>query len=661
METGKSNFLWHIKDRLLAILIGILLAIIAVLTVLNAVRSSAIMGENENKSIITNASDNAKLIGAVLSEQGAIVNAAALAISGMDYENTDEIENFLEKCLNNNPAALMYYACYDYDGGVFPATHFEIDLDPTTRSWWIDCQKAGKLIYTEPYVDAATGQMIISACTPFTCEGHTCAVLADISIESLIEIVNGISNDADLSAFLLTASGDVIVHPNADFLPNENGNTNLQSVVDLKIDETEVQNVVDHDGEKKLVAIADIATTGWKLGVMEKTSVIGNKIISTVLSNIIAGIIIAIASVVIISLFMKKQLEPLDHMRLFVKDKVIGRGNVELKESESKEIEYLIEETENRFLNTIRKTSVESGTIKADMESTRDRVASMTQNIGNISEAMERANNNTEDQTINTESIADQSSQVYSAAESLANEAQNMAEKASEIICRIESELPGIMANMARANSIAEDSRAKLTEAIEETKVIEQIFEVSDAIKAIASQTNLLALNASIEAARAGEAGRGFAVVASEINTLSETTRKEIDKVNELTQKVTSSVTKLSDEASDIIGFLDGEVLKDYRMLAEMAQSYKDDAAYYADETSSIGASSEELLASFTNINDLLERLNASQKELSDAVNEVTNNIHEISENSAEVTHGTDEVLSRVESLRETMKTFNID
>ena len=52
-----------------------------------------------------------------------------------------------------------------------------------------------------------------------------------------------------------------------------------------------------------------------------------------------------------------------------------------------------------------------------------------------------------------------------------------------------------------------------LNKAIEDSKSVDQVNNITNDILNISSQTNLLALNASIEAARAGEAGKGFAVV----------------------------------------------------------------------------------------------------------------------------------------------------
>ena len=87
----------------------------------------------------------------------------------------------------------------------------------------------------------------------------------------------------------------------------------------------------------------------------------------------------------------------------------------------------------------------------------------------------------------------------------------------------------------------------RTNEAVEQSKAVKRINELTNDIKDISSQTNLLALNASIEAARAGDAGRGFAVVASEIGALAAQTLHSVDNINEIVGEVNLAVNNLTE------------------------------------------------------------------------------------------------------------------
>ena len=75
------------------------------------------------------------------------------------------------------------------------------------------------------------------------------------------------------------------------------------------------------------------------------------------------------------------------------------------------------------------------------------------------------------------------------------------------------------------------------------SKSSEQIQEIVDVIRDIATQTNILAINAAIEAVRAGKQGKGFAVVAEEVKTLSADSKLQAKKISTLVQAVMKETT----------------------------------------------------------------------------------------------------------------------
>ena len=358
----KENFmkrLWHIKDRVIITAIIFIALTAAIVMGVSTFESSSLITDDSRQMVEKDASNNAQIINEWLIDQGNMVNTMAKSLSRVDYEDTAAIEDYLAECLAVNPAALMYYVCYDYDGGVYPADHSVLDLDPTTRGWWIDAQANGKLTYTDPYQDFATGSMIVSATVPYTCEGHTCAVLADISLDSLLKIVNGISTDKTIQSFLRANDGSVIVHPNTAFNPTEDGTTILSSKVKY-VDQTAAQEIKDYDGTKRILSINTIDETGWKIGVSQDHSVVQGNINKIVLLGGISSIVMVVLSILFLRKLMKSQLSQLNRMRLFIKDRVVGRENIKDMPSESEEIGYLLDELETRFLSTIRETAAAS-------------------------------------------------------------------------------------------------------------------------------------------------------------------------------------------------------------------------------------------------------------------------------------------------------------
>ncbi len=634
--------------------------IILVTAIANGVATSRVTVNGKKDLLMEEAQTNAEVMNEWLKKQGDVVHTIRNTLAFMDTKDKQDIMDYLENCLAENDAALMYYCCFGYNGGVLSADHSDLDLDPSTRDWWAQALEADGLIYTEPYVDFATGQMIVSIAEPMTIQGEQAMMLADITIDKLIDLTKGISSDSSIETFLLTDNGDVITHNNEEFLPDEDGNTTLTNEVNVNLAAEKVETFTDYDGEKKYIAVADMDETGWKLGVTQNKSVINADIRQNLIFPIVLGVVLMIITIILVYKLIAKSLKPMEKMKHFVKENVIGEDTAVQHNSEVAEIEYLIGEMENRFIAMIRQTKDESTKIQTQMHQANSGVASMNGNIMEISAVMEETGASVETQTSSIQNINDTCENVAQAVEVLAEQAQEMAQRSGQIVKRVDEIVPVLLKNKDNAVTITKANREKLVQAIEGVQVIHEIADVTKAIEDIAAQTNLLALNASIEAARAGESGRGFAVVAGEINNLASDTGSEIGKVRELTNRVLESVSALSDTSNEILAFIDTVVMEDYDKLEGLAEDYKDDSTYYADVSANLGAEAEELSASVQDIDAVLETITQAQQELDQAIQSVNENLQIITGTSEQVSGETEQVLASIEAMQGTMNGFRV-
>lgn len=463
-----------------------------------------------------------------------------------------------------------------------------------------------------------------------------------------------IKSENDYSIFITDNAGTTLYHEATQLI-----GTYLDEAFEYTTDSEKLTDFKDYDGVNKLLAYAK-TRGGWNICVALPQSVIVKKCLNYMLLPMLAGLIVLAVSIFLFNKLVKKSLTPIYQLKTFVRENVVGDTTSKTFTEEQEEISYLITELQDKFLTTIQRTKEESELIHSKMNDTSAKLQEINSSISSIGSSMEDTSVSIANQTSNISNIDQSCTDVTHAVEALSQETQIMADKAATIIDNVSTLVPELISSKNRAVEMTNESRKRLTAAIEEAKVIEQIADISDAISNIAEQTSLLALNASIEAARVGEAGRGFAVVADEISALSNNTGDEISKVTDLTERVMASVKTLSDECISVLEFLDNIVMRDYDHLENLAENYKRDATYYAETSSTLGANTQQLSAAVLNINSVLDSITDSQGELNNTIQGTNTSLTDISQASDVLSEKTNDVLNSVEGLINLVNKFSV-
>ena len=460
--------------------------------------------------------------------------------------------------------------------------------DPRTRPWYQGAKSAGGTTLTEPYVDASTGQLTVTIATPVQTQG---VAGGDLGLDTLVKIINALDFDGMGYAFLVSADGKILVHPDKDLVMKSLQDVFPQNTPAISANFSEVEQ----DGATRILTFAPIKglpSVNWYIGVSVDKAKAYGMLSEFRASAIVATVIAVVIIIMLLGMLIRVLMQPLHTMGRAMQDIAQGEGDLTRRLVIHAQDEFgELAGAFNRFVERIHGSISEVSSATAQV----NQVARLVLNASNSSMS------NSDEQANRTNSVAAAINELGAAAQEIARNAADASHQASSARTLAEDGRQVVERTIQAMNELSGKIRAScgnIETLNSKTVNIGQILEV---IKGISEQTNLLALNAAIEAARAGEAGRGFAVVADEVRSLSQRTGSataEIqDVIGRLQQAAHQSVQAMraqvehaeqtagKAEAAD--GALD-EIVSAIRTIASMAERSAEATAQQSDSVGEI-------------------------------------------------------------------------
>ncbi|MDA3380201.1 methyl-accepting chemotaxis protein PctA [Pseudomonas aeruginosa] len=416
--------------------------------------------------------------------------------------------------------------------GVFtmrPDSPMPAGYDPRSRPWYKDAVAAGGLTLTEPYVDAATQELIITAATPVKAAGNTLGVVGgDLSLKTLVQIINSLDFSGMGYAFLVSGDGKILVHPDKEQVMKTLSEVYPQNTPKIATGFSEAE-LHGHTRILAFTPIKGLPSVTWYLALSIDKDKAYAMLSKFRVSAIAAALISIVAILVLLGLLIRLLMQPLHLMGRAMQDIAQGEGDLTKRLAVTSRDEFgVLGDAFNQFVERIHRSIRE--------------VAGTAHKLHDVSQLVVNASNssmaNSDEQSNRTNSVAAAINELGAAAQEIARNAADASHHASDANHQAEDGKQVVEQTIRAMNELSEKISASCAniEALNSRTVnIGQILEV---IKGISEQTNLLALNAAIEVARAGEAGRGFAVVADEVRNLAHRAQESAQQIQKMIEEL---------------------------------------------------------------------------------------------------------------------------
>lgn len=526
----------------------------------------------------------------------------------------------------------------------------------------------------------------------FRAETESKAVVGDVSADYILsmaemgaEVVNNLPQEADAGtyetaladismegidssyAYLVDTDGTMLYHPTADKIgqPVENAVV-LGAVAELAKGQVPANETVTYDfkGVTKYAAYAITAdrqivvVTADEDEIMKPLNQMVNKIILLSFGILAAAIILAY----VVSQFICRPIRQLttiivDTAQLDFRSNPNG-AKLRSRRDETGEMANAVHVMRRNLRSMIGDIDTASNQITHNVDGLQEITTTVDHMCSDNSATSQQLAAGMEETAATTVTINENIDVIKTGADDINSMATEGARTSEEIMKRANDLRTKTVEASTKTMTMYNNVKTKAQEAIEGSKAVDKINELTGTIMEISSQTGLLALNASIEAARAGEAGRGFAVVATEIGSLADQTSKAIKDIGTIVDAVNTAVSNMAECLEETTGFLENTVLTEYKEFEQVSEQYQEDADTFKTSMNDVSDAIAGLANSIDAIAQALSGINSTVGESSIGVSDIAEKTSDMVEKTGTTHDMVEECYTYVEKLREIVSQF---
>lgn len=535
----------------------------------------------------------------------------------------------------------------------------------------------GQSNVSDPLISGDTG--VIMAASPIKGEGGEVrgVLVATLDVLTFSQILAGVDFADSGYAYMLNQQGQVIAHPKGNMViekyapiaeaAKDPGLAPLAEIVHHMIKaESGYGEYLWTDGTIKFMGYAPVKDTGWSIAVTAPRDEVlaGLKSMTSGISfAVLAFLLLGIA----LATYLGKTLaQPIknasDHAAIIAG----GDLRAEIADSALKrrdEIGHLAKSLD-KMVQGLRIMMQEVALNSQEVAASSEELAASGQNISatveELSASTEEISAGMENISLASEGVSGSGDAISSALLSASQEVEQGVQQSQRIEKRASRMQQGAKEHKTTAEDVYGSIKEKLTAAIEEARVVDEISDLAENISGIASQTNLLALNAAIEAARAGDQGKGFAVVAEEVRKLAENSSSAVEGIQGMTEQVQRSIANLINYAEELLDFINTQVIADYGDMLAICTCYKDDSDMFLNQINKINQHIEAIMASMEAINQGLDSTGYTIKESSAGAQRIAEASHAAAIAASEISAASGRMAENAEKLNLLITRFKI-